>query len=143
MSNLDQARAFFKAIESKDWTAVTSLLSEDFCYVGPMPDPFDRDVWLNFQMAVQTAFPDWNYNLSSAEEVGQDVEVTVQITGTHTTDLVLPFKFTAPIPATGLVVSLPEEHATVSFKDGKISKLQVESVPHGGIAGILEQLGAE
>ena len=143
MSNLDQARDFFKAIESKDWSVVTSLISEDFCFIGPTPDPYDRDVWLNFQMAVQTAFPDWNYNLSSAEEIGQDVEVTVQITGTHSTDLILPFKHSTPIPATGLVVSLPEEHATVSFKNGKISKLQVEVVPHGGIGGILEQIGVE
>ena len=143
MSNINQAKDFFRAIESKDWSTVTSLMSEDFSYIGPTPDPFDRDVWLNFQMAVQTAFPDWNYNISNAEEVGQDVRVTVQITGTHRTELILPFQFIKPIPATGLVISLPEEHAVVSFKDGKIFKLHVESTPHGGIAGIFEQLGVE
>lgn len=143
MGHVEQATEFFQAIESQDWSKVTSITSEDFCFVGPTPSPFNKEVWLDFQKAVQKAFPDWAFNLTEVEEQGDEVRVTVQITGTHKEDLVLPIHSIKALPATGLAVALPEEHAFLSFKDGKISKLVIEGAAHGGLVGILEQLEKE
>ncbi len=65
----------------------------------------------------------------------------VQITGTHTRDLVLPVPGMPPIPATGKRVSLPEEHITFTFKGDTLASLTSDNVPGGGIPGLLAQIG--
>src|SRR5207248_6764420 len=91
------------------------------------------------QSAFQRAFPDWKFNLHEAEEQGDIVTGAVQITGTHTQDLVLPGM--PPIPATHKKVSLPEEHLVFTFKGDRIASLASDNVPGGGVAGVLQQIG--
>jgi len=143
MDDLERTAMFFKAIEGKDFHALSSLLSDDFRYYGPMPDPFVKEVWLDFQRAVQLAFPDWAYNLKKIEKRHNAIEVIVEITGTHLQELSLPWQDVKPIAATGNKIHLPEEKATLKFKDGKLYELRVHSPHHGGLPGLLEQLRAE
>jgi len=143
MDDVERTVAFFEAIEAKDWLKIEGLLTDDFLYYGPMPDPVGKEEWMKFQYAVQYAFPDWAYHLSAVEMEGDHIRVTVHITGTHTRELTLPIEGVQPIPPTDKKIELPKEHALVKVKGGKISELRVESTYHGGLPGILEQLGIE
>ena len=140
---IELAVDFFKTIEDKDWHKLSKMLHDDFKYYGPTPDPFDKDIWLSFQKAVGSAFPDWSYNLQKVEQINNAVRVTVHITGTHSEVLDLPWEGAKPIPATGKEVEMPIEHAEVTFKDGQVASLKVEMGPHGSLPGLLEQLGID
>lgn len=143
MDDIERVVTFFESIEKKDWHALKEMIADDFRYFGPTPDPVSKDKWLEFQRAVQTAFPDWAYNIQKVERIHDAIEVTVHITGTHQDELKLPVEGFAPIPATHRKVKMPVEHALLLVKDGKIAELRVEQQLHGSLPGLLEQLGVE
>lgn len=143
MDDLERVVIFFESIEKKDWLALKEMIADDFCYYGQTPDPVTKERWLDFQIAVQTAFPDWAYNIQKVERINDAIEVTVHITGTHTHELNLPVEGFTPIPATRKQVEMPIEHALLIVKDGKIAELRVEQQLHGSLPGLLEQLGVE
>jgi hypothetical protein len=47
------------------------------------------------------------------------------------------------IRATGIAIDLPQVHTEYLVTDGKIAEMRFESVPGGGLAGLLQQIGAE
>lgn len=141
MDEVETTVTFFKAIENKDWRSLEELLADDFRYYGPLPDPFDGKVWLQFQRAVQKAFPDWAYNIAKVEKQADTVHVKVHITGTHSEALELPWPGIPLIPPTGRKIEMPDEDAFVKVKEGKVKELRVEMQLHGGLPGLLEQLG--
>ena len=135
---------FFRDIEKKDWSALIHMLTDDFLFYGPMPDPIDRETWLEFEQAIRKAFPDWHYNIRMVEERGLEVHVKVQITGTHKKALSLPKLGIPDVPPTGNAIKLPVEHSILQYReDGKVKALRVEKAFHGGLPGLLEQLGVE
>jgi ketosteroid isomerase-like protein len=143
MDDVECVVNFFELIEANDWFALNELISEDFKYFGFTKDPIDKKTWLEFQVAVQKAFPDWAYNIQKVEQINKAVEVTVHISGTHTGDLVLPLAGLAPIPATHRKISMPIEHALIKVDHGKIKELRIEQQFHGSLPGLLAQLGLE
>lgn len=143
MDDIALVVSFFRAIESKDWHKLGEIVADDFRYYGPTPDPFGKEVWLDFQRAVQHAFPDWSYNLQKVERINGLVSVTVRISGTHTNELSLPLEGVRPIPPTNIRIELPEEHATLKVRGEQIIELDVEQQLHGSLPGLLERLGAE
>jgi len=143
MDDIELVVSFFRAVESKDWPKLSGLLAEDFQYYGPTPDPFGKEVWLDFQRAVQSAFPDWAYNLQKVEKKGHDIEVVVHITGTHQGELALPIEGFSPIPPTNKKIEMPHEHAFLKIENGKVKELKVEQQLHGSLPGLLEQIGLE
>ncbi|MGA8163984.1 MAG: nuclear transport factor 2 family protein [Waddliaceae bacterium] len=134
---------FFRYMEESDFYAVSELLADNFRFFGPLPDPFDKNVWLSFQKAIQHAFPDWKYHLKKVEKMGDAVEVTVEITGTHLKELTLPWPLVKPIPPSGTKIYLPEEKVILKFKNGQLHELHIYSSPHGGFPGLMEQLRVE
>ena len=85
--------------------------------------------------------PDWKFNASDFKQVGDKITATFQISGTQTGELNLPMPGFQRFKSTGKHVSLPKEGITITVKNGKISRLQSEVVPGGGVAGVLSQLG--
>ncbi len=143
MDPSEQTRTLFHALEQQDWHTVRTMISDDFHYLGPTPDPFDKETWLDFQMAVHAAFPDWQYNLQEVTQNGNRVDIKVHITATHTDTLTLPLENVPPLPATGKQIELPIETAHLEFTNGKISKLVVDQQLYGSLSGLLSQLGME
>lgn len=139
MSRTEIISAFSAAMEANDFEQAGTYLDEAFTLSGPAPQPVGKHEFLAMQSAFQRAFPDWKFNLHDAEEQGDIVTGAVQITGTHTEDLVLPGM--PPIPATHKKVSLPEEHLMFTFKGDRIASLASDNVPGGGIPGVLQQIG--
>lgn len=143
MDDVERVVSFFESIEKSDWQKLREMMADDFQYYGPSPDPVNKETWLDFQIAVQAAFPDWAYNIQKVEKIHDAVEVTVTITGTHTNELNLPVEGFTPLPPTHRKVHMPEEHALVTLTNGKIKGLRVEQKLHGSLPGLLEQLGIE
>jgi predicted ester cyclase len=141
MSKTETVKAFSSAIEWKDFEKAASYLSDDFAMSGPTPQPVGKNEFIVLQSAFIRAFPDWSFNVHEMQEQGEKVTAAVQITGTHTEDLVLSGM--PPIPATGKKVSLPEEHLEFTFKGDQIASLASDNVPGGGVPGVLQQIGVQ
>ena len=141
MSKIETVNAFSSALESHDFEKAASYLSDDFTLSGPTPQPVGKNEFIAIQSAFMRAIPDWSFNNHDVQEQGEKVTGAVQITGTHTQELVVPGM--PPIPATGKKISLPEEHLEFTFKGNKIASLASDNVPGGGIPGVLQQLGVQ
>lgn len=141
MNRVELVKAFAAALDAQDFEKAASYLADDFVLQGPAPEPLGKQAFLAVQSAFQRAFPDWSFNSHDETEQGDTVTSTVQITGTHTRELVVPLPGLPPIPATNKHVSLPEEHLVFTFKDMTIASLSTDNTPGGGIPGVLAQIG--
>jgi predicted ester cyclase len=137
------ASKLFQAIEAKDTTAAAKLLSDDFTFSGPVPQPISGGEWLAMQQGLSKAFPDWKFNAANLREEGGKVRCAVQITGTHKGELDLSALGMPKLPATGKSVKLPREEITLSVSNGKFTSLSVPPTDGGGVMGILSQLGVK
>ncbi|ADI38262.1 hypothetical protein wcw_0900 [Waddlia chondrophila WSU 86-1044] len=143
MDDIERVVSFFESIEKSDWNTLQEIIADDFKYFESTPDPIGKEIWLDFQIAIQTAFPDWAYNIQKVERINNAIEVTVSITGTHLGELNLPIEGFSSLPATRRKIHMPEEHALISLENGKIKELRIEQKLHGSLPGLLEQLGVE
>ena len=143
MTNIETMKAFSAALEARDFEKAASYLSDDFVFSGPVPQSIGKQEFLAIQSAFSNAFEDWSFNSHDEVEQGEKAVAAVQITGTHTRDLVLPMPGMPTIPATHKEVSLPEEHLEFTFKGDMIASLTSDNVPGGGVPGVLQQIGIE
>ena len=141
MTKTETIKAFSAALEARDFEKAASYLSDDFVVRGPVPQPIGKQEFIAVQSAFENAFEDWSFNSHDEVEQGDKAIAAVQITGTHTRDLVLPIPGMPTIPATHKKVSLPEEHLEFTFKGDKIVALTSDNVPGGGVPGVLQQIG--
>jgi predicted ester cyclase len=143
LTKTETIKAFSAALEARDFEKAASYLSDDFVLSGPASQPLGKQEFIAVQSAFENAFEDWSFNSHDEVEQGDKAIAAVQITGTHTRDLVLPMPGIPPIPATYKKVSLPEEHLEFTFKGDKIVSLTSDNVPGGGIPGVLQQIGIQ
>jgi len=143
MTAIEMASKLFQAIEAKETTAAAKLLTDDFKFSGPVPQPISGREWLAMQQNLGTAFPDWKFNAADLREEGGKVRGTVQITGTHKGELDLSALGMPNVPATGVAVKLPREEITLSVSNGKFTSLTTAATEGAGVMGILSQLGVE
>lgn len=139
MSNLELARKALQGFSSGDTALMNDLLTDDFQFLGVTPHPLTKQDYMGFMQAMNTAFPDFKFNETSASESGDTVTIKHHITGTQTGPLNAPGL--PSIPATGKKFTLPEETSVFTFKGGKAIKYLGEPAPDGGLPGILRQLG--
>ncbi|MHA2233079.1 MAG: nuclear transport factor 2 family protein, partial [Candidatus Hodarchaeales archaeon] len=105
------AKEFFKASEDEDLNKIASMITDDFQFVGPLPEALNKKEYISFMESMIPAFSDWRFNLKSCEEEGQKVSCDSTISGKHTGKLVPPNM--DPIPATNKTFKLPTERSTV------------------------------
>ena len=141
MNAIDVVKAGLAASESGQASKFASMLTDDMVFAGPVPEPVGKREFAGLMSALVAAMPDWKFNATDYKQNGNQVTMTLQITGTQTGELNLPMPGFQKLPATGKHVSLPKEPTTVIVKDDKISRLEAAVVPGGGVAGVLAQLG--
>ena len=132
---------FFKSIEKNDFKAAESCLTSNFKVTGVGPEPLGAKEYLGVHKAFNTGMPDFKFNYKIGDVRDNIVETKVKLTGTHFKDMPAPIPGLHNIPATNKTVRMPEERVTFTIKDNKIDKLHLESVPGGGLPGVLKQLG--
>ncbi len=143
MTRVETIKAFSAALEAKEFEKAASYLADDFVFSGPVPQPIGKQEFIAVQSAFESAFEDWSFNSHDEVEQGDRVLAAVQITGTHTRDLILPMPGMPAIPATHKKISLPEEHMEFTFKGDKIASLTSDNMPGGGVPGVLHQIGVQ
>jgi hypothetical protein len=132
------------AEEEKDFEKVGRCLTNDFMFSGPTPKPIGREDYIEVHRQLLNAIPDWRFNFTVIKEDENEVTGKVHVTGTHTRDLNLPMiPNLGTVHATGKRISLPEEKVHLKIKGNKISRFDVESVPNGGVMGLLSQVGVD
>jgi hypothetical protein len=143
MSIREIAEDFAMAMNVGDWEKVASFLSEDFRFMGPVPEPIGGMEWIGLSKSLKRAFPDIQYNLRIDSIEGDVVRTTTQLSGTHTGELDLTAMGFGVIPATGISFSNPEEEGDAVVKGDKVISLHVKSVEGSGLMGILQKIGVE
>lgn len=143
MEHLQKTVEFFNAIEKGQWFEVYEMLDDDFKFYGSLPDPFNKEQTIAFQQAVYEAFPDLSFTVKKIEDRGDKVLVKLGAHGTHTGSLELPFLGLKPIPPSHVKIDLPIEKAEVKFRNDQIEIIHLNIPLHGGLFGILEQIGFE
>jgi predicted ester cyclase len=143
MGSIEIVKAAMAAADAGDWDKASGYFSDDMVFAGPVPEPMGKAGFVGMQTAMRAGIPDWKFNASDFKEDGDKVTARMQITGTQTRELKLPMPGLAPIPATNKKISLPNEPATFTVKDGKITRLETAATPGGGVMGLLGQLGVQ
>ena len=143
MNATDIVRTCITALQSGDLELAANTLSDDFLLTGLTSTPLRKNEFLVLQGELLTAMPDFSYNLADIHREGRDVTAIIQITGTHTRDLTLSVLGLPPVQATGIAITLPQVSTTFEVEEGKVLGMQVETVPGGGLTGLLQQIGTE
>ena len=141
MNAIDVVKTGLAASEAGHTSKFASMLTDDMVFAGPVPEPVGKREFVGLMSALVAAMPDWKFNATDYKQNGNQVTVTLQITGTQTGELNLPMPGFPKLPPTGKHVSLPKEPTIITVKEDKISRLEASVVPGGGVAGILAQLG--
>ena len=131
------------SVQKADFEQARSLLSDDFQFIGPVPEPINRDAWLRMSRSLKKAFPDLDYRFHVEGADGNIVRTTAKLKGTHTYDLDLSAMNMGVIPATKKSVINPHERGKMTVRGGKVTAWVVESIAGGGLMGILGQLGVK
>jgi hypothetical protein len=139
MDAINIVKSSLRAWEANEVATLSSLLSDDFTFGGPVPRPLNKAEFIGFMQAVLAVYPNFRFNESSIREQGDIVSVTVYITGTSTGSLSLPGL--PSVSATGEEIASPAEVQHFRVGDGKITATIAESASRGIIPKLLAQLG--
>ena len=132
------------ALEEKDYDRAARFLTNGFTFSGATPRAMNREECIELHRHLSQAIPDWRFNFTVVEEDENEITCRGHITGTHTRDLTLPMiPNLGTVQATGKKISLPRSKVQFYLKDNKVSRWSVESVPLGGLMGLLEQVGVD
>jgi predicted ester cyclase len=143
MSPVDVVKTFITALQAGDMEEAARFMSDDFVERGWTPQPLDGFAFLAMMSALRSAMPDFSFNLSETSARGGEIEALISVSGTHTRDLSLP-EFGLPlVPYSGVAVQLPQVQATFRVKEDAIAEMLVETVPGGGLSGLLQQIDTE
>ncbi len=141
MSAQQTVENIFKTVEAKEYNRALAQLSDDFTFSGATPKPLTGQEWIGVHRALGAAMSDFSFDYRTIKAEGDRVWGMLEITGTHDGEMVPPIANLPRIPATGTKVHLPAEHVELTVNGSKITSLAVESVPNGGLLGILQQMG--
>jgi predicted ester cyclase len=143
MNNKELVQTVLDAIQDGDFETAKSLMSDDFQFSGPVPEPINREQWLGLSAKMQVAFPDLNYNFQIVRVNGDTVLSSNQLTGTHTGDFDMTAMGMGIIPASGKSFSNTKELGEATVKDGKIVSLKIQPSESAGLMAILAQIGVK
>ena len=136
-------QALMDSVQKGDFAKAKSLLSDDFQFSGPVPDPIKGDAWMGMSMNLKKAFPDLDYHFHIHSVEGDIVNLAAELKGTHHADLDLTALGMGVIPATHKSFANPHEHGKATVKGDKVTSWSVVPTPGGGVMGILAQIGVK
>lgn len=140
MNKRETVQALMDAVQKGDLEYVKSMLADDFQLSGLIPEPINKDAWLEMSTSLKTAFPDIDYHFKVIGAEGDVVRSTSQLSGTHNGTFDLTNMNMGVIPATSKTFSTKSEKTKITVKDGKITLWAVESNDGAGLMEILKQL---
>ena len=143
MDTKETVQSLIDAIQMGDFKRAKSLLSNDFKFSGPVPEPISADAWMGMSASLKAAFPDLDYQFKIEGVNGDTVNISADLRGTHKGDLDLTAMHMGVIPATGKSFKAAHEHGKATLRDGKITAWTMEPTEGAGLMAILDQLGVK
>lgn len=143
MSVTQTVQAFIDAFQAGDFDSAKSLLSDDFQFSGPVPEPMNGQQWMGIASIMKAAFPDINYNLNVLGAEGNKVRISTQLTGTHTGEFDLSMMGMGVIPATGKAISNAKEEGELTVVGGKLTSWKSPPTEGAGLPALLAQIGVK
>jgi predicted ester cyclase len=143
MNKREAVQALMDAVQKGDFESAKSMLTDDFQFSGPVPEPINKEAWLGMSASLKAAFPNLDYHFKVIGAEGDVVRSTTQLSGTHSGPFDLTGMHMGVIPATDKAFSAKLEKTKVTVKEDKISSWAVEPTEGAGLMAILGQLGVE
>lgn len=142
MDALNTFQKWFAALEAGDYNTLDKLTHEGYQFSGYFPTTVGKPEYIRIMKAFKAAMPDLSFNITNAREKGSEVVAAkMHFSGTQTGPLDLSFLGIPAQAPSRKKVTQPEEPITAVFKEGRLYRGKVESVPGGGLEGLLQQLG--
>jgi predicted ester cyclase len=141
MNQREIVQTLLDSVQKGDFVKTKSLLADDFQFSGPIPQPINREAWLDLTASLKTAFPDLDYHFHVVGADDDVVKATAQLSGTHTGSFDLTKMQMGVIPATKKAFSAKLEKTKITVKENKITSWAVEPTEGAGLKAILGQLG--
>ena len=140
MSVEQVARDFITRLN--DVKAAESYLTADAMAAGGvLPQPIPAKEAISLMSALNTAFPDLKFDIQNVTVEGNQATVQAIWSGTNKGPLNMPLPGLQSIPPTGKQVSVKDTYI-VTVQGDKVSRIEVNSPPDGGIPAALSQIGA-
>ena len=143
MDTKETVQSLIDAIQMGDFKRAKSLLSNDFKFSGPVPEPISADAWMGMSASLKAAFPDLDYQFKIEGVNGDTANISADLRGTHKGNLDLTAMHMGVIPATGKSFKAAHEHGKATLRDGKITAWTMEPTEGAGLMAILGQLGVK
>ena len=143
MDPKETVQSLLHAIQTANFEKAKSLLTDDFMFSGPIPEPVDGPAWLGVSKSLKAAFPDLDYQFKIEGVKGNVVNITAQLKGTHKGSLDLTAMGMGVIPPTNKSFAAAREHGKVTVQGDKVKSLANEPTEGAGLMAILGQLGVK
>ena len=143
MNKREIVQTLLDSVQKGDFKTAKSLLSDDFQFSGPIPEPVNREAWIGMSSSLKTAFPDLDYRFKVIGADDDVVKTTSQLSGTHRGSFDLTNMKMGVIPATNKTFAAKLENTKITVKDNKVTSWAVEPTQGAGLNAILDQLGVK
>lgn len=135
------ARNFITKMNDVD--AAESYLTPDAVAAGGvLPQPIPAKEAIRLMSALNSAFPDLKFDIQNVTVEGDRATVQAIWSGTNEGPLNMPLPGMPSIPPTGKQVSVKDTYI-VTVQGDKVSRIEVDSPPDGGIPAALGQIGVK
>ena len=140
--NVEQiARDFITMMNDVD--AAESYLTPDAVAAGGvLPQPIPAKEAIRLMSSLNSAFPDLKFDIQNVTVEGDRATVQAIWSGTNQGPLNMPLPGMPSIPPTGKQVSVKDTYI-VTVQGDKVSRIEVDSPPDGGIPAALGQIGVK
>ncbi|GAC1399595.1 MAG: hypothetical protein NVS4B12_06250 [Ktedonobacteraceae bacterium] len=145
MSSVDTVNTFITALQSGDIELAAGFMADDFVMRGFAPKSLNKNQFLATYSNLLASMPDLSFNMTNeAGEENGTVQIEIEITGTHLNQLAMPVLGVQPIEPTGIAVTLAQTKTIFHVhNEEKVASMEMQSIPGGGLGGLLQQVGAE
>ena len=133
---------YLEALSAHDLATLEGLTTDDLRFFTPFGE-LAKEAYLELLRGLFAAFPDWRVEHGRLRVGWDHATVELRMEGTHTGTLELPFPGFVPIAASGRTVVLPAQDFHYSLSQDRITRIEPAPMPGGGLAGLLDQIGAE
>ena len=145
MDNIDVVRAYFAALDSAEPQKAAAYLSDQYQLVDFLSRPMDQTAMLRFLQALRAGLPNLSHSLSNLRSENNIVKVTVQRSGTHSSDLDLQEWGAGILPRTQKFIIFANATVEFTLSGGKIILEKDVSPPSSSrrLPGMLKSLGVD
>jgi hypothetical protein len=141
MDSKATVQAVMDSIQKADFVKAKSLLSNDFQFSGPVPEPMSGEAWIGMLTSLKNASPNIQYHFQVESMNGDTANIDSRLEGTHSAPLDLTGVHMGVIPATNKAWAAAQEHGKATVKGDKVTSWAIEPTAGAGLIAILGQLG--